>query len=35
MVFTIPKEFRALGTEVAELALVVERALFKKPSKPG
>jgi hypothetical protein len=35
MVYTIPEEFRALETEVAELALGVERAVLKKPLKPG
>jgi hypothetical protein len=35
MVFVIPEEFRAPESDVAELALGTERAMFEKLVKPG
>jgi hypothetical protein len=34
MVFVIPEEFRAPETEVTELCVGVERAVFERPAKP-
>jgi hypothetical protein len=35
MVFTIPTKFRAPTEDIAELALVAERAVFEKPENSG